>query len=138
MSAVTLSGSEKPQTLENASSEGSHAGDDELLHLLRPRIDIRMIICIIGHVRFTWHEPKRQITLQKRGLDFAHAEQVFAGPTFTFEDEREDYGERRWVTLGVLQGKVVMIVHTENEDEIRVIYMREANKDEQFLFFSNL
>lgn len=63
-------------------------------------------------MRFTWHEPKRQITGRRRGSDFADAEVVFAGPTFTFEDDRVDYGETRWVTLGVLRGKVVVIVHT--------------------------
>jgi len=88
-------------------------------------------------MQFSWHEPKRQTTLKKRGLDFAHAEQVFMGPTFTFEDERKDYGEQRWVTLGLLREKVVVIVHTESEDEIRVISMREATKNEQILFFSN-
>ena len=88
-------------------------------------------------MRFSWHEPKRQATLKKRGLDLAHAEQVFKGPTFTFEDDRKDYGEQRWVTLGLLQEKVVVIVHTESEDEIRVISLREANKNEQILFFSN-
>jgi len=88
-------------------------------------------------MRFSWHEPKRQTTLNKRGLDFAHAEQVFIGPTFTFEDNRRDYGEQRWVTLGLLREKVVVIVHTESEDEIHVISMREANKNEQILFFSN-
>jgi uncharacterized protein len=89
-------------------------------------------------MRFTWHEPKRQGTLQRRGLDFADAALVFAGPTFTFEDDRENYGERRWVSLGLLRGAVVVIVHTETEDEIRIISMREADRDEQFLFFNNL
>jgi len=89
-------------------------------------------------MRFTWHEPKRQLTLQKRGLDFAQAEQVFRGPTFTFEDDRQDYGEQRWVTLGLSGDKVLVIVHTESEDEIRVISMREAGKNEQLLFFSNV
>ena len=89
-------------------------------------------------MRYTWHEPKRQSTLARRGLDFALAEQVFAGPTFTFEDDRRDYGEERWVTLGMLRGKVVVIVHTETEDEIRVISMRAAERDEQLLFFRNL
>lgn len=88
-------------------------------------------------MRFSWHEPKRQITLKRRGLDFAHAEQVFVGPTFTFEGDRKDYGEQRWVSLGLLREKVVVIVHTESEDEIRIISMREADKDEQILFFSN-
>lgn len=89
-------------------------------------------------MRFTWHEEKRRTTLAKRGLDFADAEEVFGGPTFTFEDERRDYGERRWVTMGLLREKVVVIVHTETEDEIRVISMREAERDEQRLFFTNL
>ena len=89
-------------------------------------------------MRFTWHEPKRQTTRNRRGLDFADAEWVFAGPTFTFEDDREDYGEQRWVTCGILRSKVVVIVHTESEDEIHVISMREADKDEQLLFFRNL
>ena len=89
-------------------------------------------------MRFTWHEPKRQVTLEKRGLDFADAELVFSGPTFTFEDDRRDYGEQRLVSVGLLRDKVVVIVHTETEDEIRVISMREAEKDEQLLFFSNL
>jgi uncharacterized protein len=89
-------------------------------------------------MRFIWHESKRQDNLKKHGLDFADAERVFAGPTFTFEDDREDYGEQRWVTLGLLREKVVVIVHTETEEEIRVISMREADKDEQLLFFTNL
>nr|VFJ95529.1 MAG: hypothetical protein BECKH772A_GA0070896_100883 [Candidatus Kentron sp. H]VFJ96339.1 MAG: hypothetical protein BECKH772B_GA0070898_100903 [Candidatus Kentron sp. H]VFK02229.1 MAG: hypothetical protein BECKH772C_GA0070978_100853 [Candidatus Kentron sp. H] len=89
-------------------------------------------------MRFTWHEPKRQANLRNRGVDFADARRVFAGPTFTFEDDREDYGERRWVTLGLLGMKVVVIVHTETENEIRVISMREADNHEQRLFFTNL
>ena len=89
-------------------------------------------------MHFTWHEPKRQITLSQRSLDFAHAKWVFAGPTFTFEDDRKEYGEQQWVTLGLLQATVVVIVHTETEDEIHVISMRKADKDEQYLFFSNL
>jgi len=89
-------------------------------------------------MQFTWHEPKRQSTLKRRGLDFADAELVFGGATFTFEDDREDYGERRWVTFGLLRSTVMVIVHTETEDEIHVISMREADKNEQLLFFRNL
>ena len=88
-------------------------------------------------MRFTWHEPKRQLTLRNRNLDFADAKRVFAGATFTFEDDRKDYGEERWVTFGLLGRQVVVIVHTETEDEIRIISMRKADKDEQLLFFSN-
>ena len=89
-------------------------------------------------MRFTWYEPKRAATLLRRGLDFSQVEQVFAGPTFTFEDTRADYGEQRWVTLGLLRTKVVVIIHTETDDEIRIISMREAEKHEQLLYFANL
>ena len=89
-------------------------------------------------MRFTWHEPKRQSTLERRGLDFADAELVFAGAIFTFEDDRVNYSEQRWVTLGLLRGKVVVIVHAETEDEIHLISIREADKNEQLLFFRNL
>ncbi len=89
-------------------------------------------------MKFIWHEPKRQSNLKKHGIDFADAERVFNGSTFTFEDNRENYGEQRWVTLGLLGMRVVVVVHTETKDEIRIISMREADKNEQLLFFSNL
>ncbi len=89
-------------------------------------------------MRFVGHEPRRLSSLEKRGLDFADAELVFDGPMFTFEDDRRDYGEQRWVTIGFLRDKVVVIVHTETEDEIRIISLREAKKDEQRLFSANL
>ncbi len=89
-------------------------------------------------MRYTWHEIKRQINLNKHGLDFAESEKVFAGPTFTFEDDREIYEEQRWVTLGLLGDKVAVIVHTETKEEIRIISMRKATKNEQILFFRNL
>ena len=79
-------------------------------------------------MRFIWHESKRQENLTKHGLDFADAERVFAGPTFTFEDDRADYGEQRWVTLGLLSAKVVVIVHTETAEEIRVISCARRTK----------
>jgi uncharacterized DUF497 family protein len=88
-------------------------------------------------MRFTWHEPKRQATLRARGLDFADCQRVFAGPTWTFVDDREDYGEVRWASLGLLDVRVVVVVHTETESEIRIISMREASQDEQVLYFSN-
>lgn len=47
-------------------------------------------------MRFTWDESKRQTALQRRGLDFADAELVFAGPTFTFEDDRETTTNNGW------------------------------------------
>jgi hypothetical protein len=88
-------------------------------------------------MKIIWDESKRQSNIFKHGLDFAQAHMVFAGSTFTFEDTRMDYGEQRFVTIGLLDG-VVVIVHTESTDEIRIISMRKATKNEQRLYFKNL
>lgn len=78
----------------------------------------------------TWDEAKRTKTLAERGLDFANAERVFAGPTATFADSRKDYGEPRNITLGLLDGRHVVIVWTPRTDGRRIISMRKANARE--------
>jgi uncharacterized DUF497 family protein len=83
---------------------------------------------------FEWDEQKNQINIRKHGLDFADAPTVFAGATFTFEDDRFDYREDRFITLGMLAGEVVVIAHTEQGDNVRIISMRKATKYEQKLY----
>ena len=85
-------------------------------------------------MRFTWSERKRVINLKDHGLDFVDAPRVFEGVTYTFEDARFDYGEQRFETLGLLAGVPVSIVHTESEDEIRVISLRKATKREANIY----
>jgi uncharacterized DUF497 family protein len=88
-------------------------------------------------MRFKWNDEKRKSNLSKHGLDFAQAHKVFDGVTFTFEDNRFDYGEQRFISIGLLND-VVIIVHTETIEEMRIISMRRANKNEQKLYFKNL
>lgn len=71
-------------------------------------------------------------------MEFVNAKYIFTGPLFTFEDARKDYGEQHWITLGLLGTKVIVIVHTETEDEIRIISMREADNNGKLLFLTNL
>jgi uncharacterized DUF497 family protein len=89
-------------------------------------------------MRFSWTEAKRQLNLQQHGLDFVDAARVFDGPTYTYEDDRFDYSEQRFVTLGLLEEVVVSIVHTETPRLIRIISFRKATKHEQTIFFKNL
>ena len=89
-------------------------------------------------MRFIWSDSKRQLNLQQHGLDFIDAPRVFDGPTYTYEDDRFDYSEQRFVTLGLLEEVVVSIVHTETPRLIRVISFRKATKHEQTIFFKNL
>lgn len=89
-------------------------------------------------MRFTWSETKRSLNVAKHGFDLADAPRVFAGPTYTYEDDRFDYSEQRFVTLGLLDELVVSIVHTESPRLIRVISLRKATKHEQAIFFKSL
>jgi uncharacterized protein len=73
---------------------------------------------------------KRDRTLAERGLDFAHADRVFAGRHFTSEDTREDYSEPRYITAGKLDGRMVVMVWTPRGEARRIISMRKANERE--------
>lgn len=88
-------------------------------------------------MNFIWDETKRQTNLQKHGLDFADAEKVFNGPLVLFEDTRENYGEQRMIGIGLLDYLVVLMVHVESDDAIRIISMRKADSDETDLYYKN-
>ncbi|MGH8225381.1 MAG: BrnT family toxin [Gammaproteobacteria bacterium] len=89
-------------------------------------------------MEITWSERKRALNLKQHGLDFLDAVAVFEGLTFTYEDDRFSYREQRFVTLGLLAGVPVSIVHTETEHEIRIFSFRQATRREAQLFFSEV
>lgn len=74
---------------------------------------------------------KRDRTLAERSLDFARASEVFAGRHFTAEDFREDYNEPRYITVGMLDDRMVVTVWTPRGETRRIISMRKANEREQ-------
>ena len=77
---------------------------------------------------------KRATTLATRGLDMARAEEVLAGATLTVEDDRLDYGEERFITIGFLDGAMVILVWTPRDGTHRIISMRQANERERTLY----
>ncbi|MCL1469906.1 BrnT family toxin [Argonema antarcticum] len=89
-------------------------------------------------MEFEWDEAKRLANLRKHGIDFIDVPIVFEGDIVTVEDERFNYGALRFVTFGLLQGRVVAIVHTEREECIRIISARKATKYEQQIYFEQL
>jgi uncharacterized DUF497 family protein len=89
-------------------------------------------------MRFAWDEDKRLTNLRKHGIDFLGVETVFDGYTVTMEDDRLPCDEQRFVTLGLLQGWVVVVVHTERDDIIRIISIRKATRYEQRIYFAHL
>ena len=90
-------------------------------------------------MRYTCDPKKRATNLKKHGYDFEDAPQVIESDrTVTFEDRRFAYDEQRFVTLGVLRGDVVVIATAETDEEIRLISMRKAERNEQEIYYSNL
>lgn len=81
-------------------------------------------------MEITFDPAKRAVTLAHRGLDFAAAAEVFDGPTVTVEDTREDYGEVRWITMGLLGDRTVVRVWTQRGSSRRIISMRYAHERE--------
>jgi hypothetical protein len=82
-------------------------------------------------MKFEWEEAKRRANYRKHGLDFRDAEKVFPGITLAADDNRQDYGEKRLISLGRLEDIVVVIVHTEQSDRTRIISRRRANQKER-------
>ena len=90
-------------------------------------------------MRYTHDPKKRAANLKKHGYDFKDAPQVIeADRTVTFEDRRFDYEEQRFITLGMLRGDVVVIATAETDEEIRVISMRKAKRNEEEIYYGNI
>jgi uncharacterized protein len=82
-------------------------------------------------VRITFDPAKRAKTLKERGLDFATSAEVFAGTTYSAEDIRFAYPERRILTIGFLAGRMVAIIWTPIPKGRHIISMRKCNAREQ-------
>lgn len=82
-------------------------------------------------MELTWDDEKRRRTIKERGLDFKDAKKVFSGLVLEVEDDREDYGETRYQTIGYLEQKVVMVVWTPRDGLRRIISMRVCDADER-------
>lgn len=82
-------------------------------------------------MEFEWDEAKHQSNLERHGLDFEDAGLVFTDEAYVIEDTRQDYGEKRFILLGPLFERLVIIVFTVRDERIRIISMRKANQREQ-------
>lgn len=82
-------------------------------------------------MKISYDPDKRAKTLAERGLDFEDAVHVFAGTILTVEDDRENYGETRYQTIGLLNERLVMVVWTERGSARHIISMRKCNDREE-------
>lgn len=89
--------------------------------------------------RITFDRAKRDRTFRERRLRFEDAALVFEGYTLDDIDDRFDYDEERWITVGALTDKVVIIVWvSDGRNTRRVISMRAADGKEQAEYWRRL
>lgn len=81
-----------------------------------------------------WDEAKRESNLAKYGLDLVVSLELFADYFMERIDTRHDYGEDRWVALGVIRGIVVVLIYTERDDTLRPISLRKATVQERSIY----
>ena len=81
-------------------------------------------------MQIEFDQDKRDKALIERGLDFGRATEIFAGVHVTAADNRKDYGEQRFITVGLLDSRLVVMVWTPRGEVRRIISLRKANERE--------
>ena len=89
-------------------------------------------------MQYEWDEQKRLGNVRKHRIDFQDAVRIFEGDTLLMEHDRLDYGERRFVSLGLLQRRVIVVVHVEQTGVTRIISARKATKYEQRIYLEGI
>jgi uncharacterized protein len=89
------------------------------------------------NLEFEWHKAKAAANFRRHGVSFDLAKTVFKDPfAIEFLDDREEYGEARFVIVGMAEDKVLLFVaYTERVERIRIISARRATQYEQDDYF---
>ena len=80
-------------------------------------------------MEFEWDENKRKLVIERHGIDFRDAVQIFDGPTRETPSPRMD--EERWLAVGVADGIEIAVVYTIRNGRRRMITARRARTDER-------
>ncbi|MFM7352610.1 MAG: BrnT family toxin, partial [Microcystis aeruginosa] len=86
-------------------------------------------------MEFEWDDQKNNINIEKHGIDFDFAKEIFSGVWISKPDNRRDYGEERLIALGLLGEFVLVAVYTLREQKIRLISTRRANAEERRIYY---
>ncbi|NKX44971.1 BrnT family toxin [Roseicyclus persicicus] len=83
-------------------------------------------------MEFEWDEAKSDDTKARRGFGFDEVTPVFLDPDrVIFPDDRVPYGEERWITFGLVEGRLFAVAYTRRGAAIRIISARKANSRER-------
>ncbi len=82
--------------------------------------------------QFEWDKAKSRANFQKHGYKFEDVIKIFDGPTLESLDDRFDYSEQRYLSIGLVDGiAMVAVAHTDRNGVIRIISARRATKTER-------
>jgi len=83
-------------------------------------------------VQFEWHDAKAEANLRIHRVSFELAKTVFKDTcAIEWLDDREDYGEQRFVIFGMAEGGVLLYVaYAERGESIRIISARKVTQNE--------
>jgi hypothetical protein len=88
------------------------------------------------NLRFGWDKSKAKSNYAKHGVSFDLAKEVFRDPfAVEFLDDRQDYGEERFVIIGMVRGHLLCVAYAERNEVIRIVSARRATKHEQEAYF---
>jgi uncharacterized DUF497 family protein len=87
-------------------------------------------------LEFEWDEAKARINLEKHRVSFLTASAIFLNARLERIDDREEYGELRWIALGRVDRDVYRVVFTwRGKYLIRLISAQKASKDEREIYY---
>lgn len=82
-------------------------------------------------MEFEWDKEKNAKNIEKHGIDFADAALIFEHQILGYEDQRKEYGEKRFCAIGILKGLEIVVVYTQRANKIRLISARRAHDNER-------
>ena len=82
-------------------------------------------------MEFEWDEGKRRQGVAKHGVDMVYAALIFEGPVLTVVDDRMEYGEVREISLGLVEGEVFLVVHTQRSAVTRIISAWKGGRNDR-------
>jgi uncharacterized DUF497 family protein len=87
-------------------------------------------------LQFEWDNEKDSANQIKHGLSFNTGASIFNHPTLELVDDREDYGEVRYIALGRVEATVLKVVYTiRAEERYRIISVQRANRYEESSYY---
>lgn len=87
---------------------------------------------------FEWDKYMNISNIKKHGIDFNDSPKIISNPMVTKVDDRKDYNEKSWISLGRLENMIVILAYAKSGKNIRIISIRKANKMQRKIYYEHI